>query len=173
MSFVTKDINLQAFESHIISSRQLFKVVPHIRFAFDTSKKIKHVHCMGNPVTLVPGLPRETVGCRLSVCGFRSGASRFFALLLWACVAVVLWRQAELADVNSSAVATTSPILTVVGVANLPPVRRRGVHKARFGICPKSPFSRFVLSSSLWSGPLLVVGGVSAFPFSIASPFFC
>ena len=44
MPFITKDIDLQAFESHIISSRQLFKVVPHIRFAFDTSKKIQHMH---------------------------------------------------------------------------------------------------------------------------------
>jgi hypothetical protein len=40
MSFVSKDVQLQSFETYIISLCQLNQVVLHISFALHASKKI-------------------------------------------------------------------------------------------------------------------------------------
>jgi hypothetical protein len=67
MSFVSKDVQLQALQTKIVALGQLHKIVLNVCFPFDTCKKIQNMHNWGVLVTLVPNLPGETVVRRLSV----------------------------------------------------------------------------------------------------------
>ena len=113
MSFVSKDVQLQALQAKFVALGQLHKIVLNVCFPFDTCKKIQNMHNWGVLVTLVPNLPGETSFRCLSVGGLLASAccsTCVLILLLRARMTVVLRGKAELTHMYSSTIATTSVV---------------------------------------------------------------
>ena len=98
------------------------------------------MHYFGMFATFVPNFSSETLVRGLSVVGLRARvrAAGFFLLLLQARVTIVLGREAGLAHMHAATIASASPVLAVVGGADLPPIWRGGVDKPRPRVCSQA-----------------------------------
>ena len=91
------------------------------------------MHSLGVTVTFVPDFPGETIARSLSVIGLLARARRaccVLPLLLGAAVSIMFGREAELANMDSAAIAPAGPILTIVSITYLTSIRCRRIDEA-------------------------------------------